>query len=209
MARPRLGDGETERLHVKISTEELVAVDEWAWENRIRSKSEAVRRLIQIGLLADKELFAAADAAEKMSRRADELIEIFTPQLITFDELMAQDEETPELSRAFLLGTSGFSKLNELNLFVQDLAVRIMSIASAIAPFVSSPTVGGGSEKAAKSLENMRKYIDALARIRIDKRKWTTITEAHEIAEAQSKKVLQRSNTDVDASRTEDDEEAK
>lgn len=58
MARPRLGDGEPERLHVKISIEELTAIDDWRFANRIPSRSEAVRRLCQIGL----------DAPHKMVR---------------------------------------------------------------------------------------------------------------------------------------------
>lgn len=40
----------TERLAMVISPSEVKAIDDWAWENRIRSKSEAARRLIQIGL---------------------------------------------------------------------------------------------------------------------------------------------------------------
>ena len=50
MARPTLGEGETERLHIKISAEELEAVEDWRYANRVPSKSEAVRRLVQIGL---------------------------------------------------------------------------------------------------------------------------------------------------------------
>jgi hypothetical protein len=43
----------TERLHVLISPEELRAVDDWGWAQRIRSKGEVVRRLIQRGLKPD------------------------------------------------------------------------------------------------------------------------------------------------------------
>lgn len=43
----------TERFNMFMSPSEMQAIDEWAWENRIRSKSEAVRRLIQIGMQAD------------------------------------------------------------------------------------------------------------------------------------------------------------
>ena len=56
MARPKLGDGETERLHVKISTEELTSIDDWRFANRIASRSEAVRRLCKIGLLTSDEI---------------------------------------------------------------------------------------------------------------------------------------------------------
>lgn len=42
----------SERFNMFLSPSEMAAIDEWAWENRIRSKSEAVRRLIQMGLLS-------------------------------------------------------------------------------------------------------------------------------------------------------------
>jgi len=52
MARPKLGESETERLHIKITADELKAIDDWRFENRMPSRSEAVRRLIQLGLFA-------------------------------------------------------------------------------------------------------------------------------------------------------------
>lgn len=54
MARPKLGESDTERLHIKISTEELEAIDDWRFANRVPSRSEAVRRLCRIGLLTSK-----------------------------------------------------------------------------------------------------------------------------------------------------------
>lgn len=52
MARPKLGDSETERLHLKITKDELDAIDEWRYENRIPSRSEAVRRLCSVAIVA-------------------------------------------------------------------------------------------------------------------------------------------------------------
>jgi hypothetical protein len=40
----------TERFNMFMSPSEMKAIDDWAWENKIRSKSEAVRRLLQIGI---------------------------------------------------------------------------------------------------------------------------------------------------------------
>jgi len=50
MARPKLGDTETERMQLKITAAEVEAIDDWRFENRIPSRSEAVRRLCQIGV---------------------------------------------------------------------------------------------------------------------------------------------------------------
>ncbi len=53
MARPKLGEGDTERLHMKLSADEIEAIDDWRYKNRVPSRSEAVRRLCQMALHAD------------------------------------------------------------------------------------------------------------------------------------------------------------
>ncbi|MCO6050641.1 hypothetical protein NGM99_12695 [Mesorhizobium sp. RP14(2022)] len=55
----------SERFNMFISPSELAAIDEWSFQNRIRSKSEAVRRLVQIGLVYDVETRASRDHARK------------------------------------------------------------------------------------------------------------------------------------------------
>lgn len=60
--RPPWADPKSERFNMFISPAELKQIDEWAWENRIRSKSDAVRRLVQIGLVFDDNAKGIADA---------------------------------------------------------------------------------------------------------------------------------------------------
>lgn len=43
--RPRLGEGESVRLQMVISTEELGAIDAWRYRNRVPSRSQAIRSL--------------------------------------------------------------------------------------------------------------------------------------------------------------------
>jgi metal-responsive CopG/Arc/MetJ family transcriptional regulator len=43
-----------ERLQVMLTTDELAAVDEFRFENRMPSRSAAVRELLRRGLAADK-----------------------------------------------------------------------------------------------------------------------------------------------------------
>lgn len=50
MARPKLGDSESKRLQMVITEDELEAIDVWQHDNRVASRSEAIRRLVQIGL---------------------------------------------------------------------------------------------------------------------------------------------------------------
>lgn len=54
MARPRLGDSETKRLQMVITEDELGAIDAWQHANHISSRSEAIRRLCQIGLFSSR-----------------------------------------------------------------------------------------------------------------------------------------------------------
>lgn len=53
MARPKLGETETERMQLKITAGEIEAIDDWRFANRVPSRSEAVRRLCQMGIIAD------------------------------------------------------------------------------------------------------------------------------------------------------------
>lgn len=45
----------TSRFNLFMSPAELEAIEEWAWANRIRSLSEAMRQLMQLGLHASSQ----------------------------------------------------------------------------------------------------------------------------------------------------------
>lgn len=42
----------SERVTIMMAASDLKAVDDWSFESRIRSRGEAIRRLIQLGLRA-------------------------------------------------------------------------------------------------------------------------------------------------------------
>jgi len=50
MARPKLGKGDTERVHVKMRVDEIRAIDDWRYANRVPTRSEAIRRLLTAAL---------------------------------------------------------------------------------------------------------------------------------------------------------------
>jgi len=52
MARPRLGEDIAERFQLVITREELQAIEEWRFANRVASNSEAIRRLVKLGMAA-------------------------------------------------------------------------------------------------------------------------------------------------------------
>lgn len=42
----------TERVTIMMSPEEVAAIDDWSFQRRIRSRGEAIRQLIALGLEA-------------------------------------------------------------------------------------------------------------------------------------------------------------
>ena len=67
MARPRLSDGPTQRLHIMISADEIAAINGWRAAHGVRSLSQAVRELCWIGIFSD-----SIDAPEPESAPFDE-----------------------------------------------------------------------------------------------------------------------------------------
>jgi metal-responsive CopG/Arc/MetJ family transcriptional regulator len=45
----------TERITILLSPSELKTIDDWSFSERIRSRGEAIRRLIELGLEAAKD----------------------------------------------------------------------------------------------------------------------------------------------------------
>lgn len=56
MVKPR-----ENRVPIMMSDDELTAIDDWRYENRISTRSDAVRRLVQIGLRFDRQFDALYD----------------------------------------------------------------------------------------------------------------------------------------------------
>lgn len=69
VARPKLGDSASQRLQMVITEDEIKAIDDWQFANRAPSRSEAIRRLVQIGLRFDREAERLNALAEAMSAK--------------------------------------------------------------------------------------------------------------------------------------------
>lgn len=69
-----------QRVVTMMSPSELEAIDDWMFQNRIRSRGEAIRRLCQIGLEADHKLSTLVKklrAREDLKRLTDAMTEAF------------------------------------------------------------------------------------------------------------------------------------
>ena len=51
------------RVPIMMSDEELKAVDDWRFANRVATRSEAIRRLVQIGQRVEREIPALVSNA--------------------------------------------------------------------------------------------------------------------------------------------------
>lgn len=76
MARPKLGASDSKRLQMVITEDELKAIEDWQFTNRVPSKSEAIRRLCQIGLQVEEPLLKLFDRARSY------LAETETPEFL-------------------------------------------------------------------------------------------------------------------------------
>ena len=61
------GEMKTERITTMMSPGEVQALDDWAFANRIRSRSEAIRRLIEAGLKAGDKISIQGSKPEPSS----------------------------------------------------------------------------------------------------------------------------------------------
>ncbi len=50
MVEPNTEELKTVRFNMFMTPSEMKAIEEWCWENRIRSRSEGIRRLIKASL---------------------------------------------------------------------------------------------------------------------------------------------------------------
>ena len=87
---------------IRLSPKLTAAIDKWAEENGVSSRSEAIRRLLELGLAASqplrrRNLEAASKALELAAQELDKLIDPSTP-----------DEERKMRKRRLLRGPKEF-----------------------------------------------------------------------------------------------------
>jgi hypothetical protein len=75
MARPKLGESDSKRLQMVITEDELTAINEWQHANHIASKSEAIRRLCQIGLRSLRHMEGLGEAIYRASDQVSHINE--------------------------------------------------------------------------------------------------------------------------------------
>ncbi|TCQ29316.1 hypothetical protein [Rhizobium sp. PP-CC-3G-465] len=82
-------DPKTLKFQLMLSEAEAEEIDDWGYKNRIRSRAEAMRRLCQIGLRAEKTMLEIASVAENGSAWAKKALDYNTDD--SLDDLAAED----------------------------------------------------------------------------------------------------------------------
>ncbi|MHC5232787.1 ribbon-helix-helix domain-containing protein [Brucella sp. LJL56] len=114
MARPKLGESETERLHIKITKDELEAIDDWRYENRIPSRSEAVRRLVQIGLRLDRHFDALLENLNDLRALMPRMIDNLDNAVNGVDDEAYSTQALTEVLVAFMNQAEGQKRMINL-----------------------------------------------------------------------------------------------
>lgn len=166
MARPKLGDSETERLHVKITSSEIKAIDDWRFENRLPSRSEAVRRLIQIGLAfdekADRLHAALKEMVEDLSPRAEEVMKV--------SELPS--DEDPAWLAAHMVASGGlaqaaFEHIQTIGIIAQAMDARRHFMKQGDVDFKTA-AVGSMAYEAKLLSEELQRRVDEFERSKLE-----------------------------------------
>jgi len=61
MGEDKVATGDTVRVHLILDAEEVKAIDDYGFAQRIRTRSEAMRRLIRKGLEEEQDAGRASD----------------------------------------------------------------------------------------------------------------------------------------------------
>ncbi|TKT78395.1 hypothetical protein [Aquamicrobium sp. LC103] len=165
MARPKLGDSETERLHMKITKAELQAIEDWQFAHRISSKSEAIRRLCKIALFLEAEF--------------EQIIEVTTDGVTITADLFRQGVDDKRLYSQPELDDALFTRDEVLDIIdeasdraydafagVQGLHELVTAIYEAVRPYTEAQTISKGDEQAQRRIEQANEAVEAADRRR-------------------------------------------
>lgn len=61
-------EAKTERVQLLMSRSEVAAIDDYGWRNRIRTRAEAIRQLVKLGMQSET---TKADVVEALESATD------------------------------------------------------------------------------------------------------------------------------------------
>ncbi|MBB5702119.1 PAS domain-containing protein [Ochrobactrum daejeonense] len=156
MARPRLGESDSKRLQMVITEDELKAIDEWRFANKIENRSEAIRRLCQVGIEVDSDLDEATDLIDEALKIAeahwDEMRE----------DVHAQAKEGNTNDPSFILLRERMGAAHSIYERLDQLHVLLISMYNRITPIIDERKISEGLNKSTEVKAKFKEIIDQM-----------------------------------------------
>lgn len=163
MARPKLGESDSKRLQMVITEDELAAISEWQHSNRVASKSEAIRRLCQIGLLVDQELEqfvdTAGDGVDILQGHFSKLYEVF--RLVINRETYGKTFDRDQLWDVLTLAIDQTHQAEE---GLRALHTMLVTLYNAIVAMAEARSMEGATRKSAAIIRKANSDVERAER---------------------------------------------
>jgi hypothetical protein len=153
MARPRLGDSASQRLQMVITEDEVKAIEDWQFANRVPSKSEAIRRLVQIGLRVEREIPSLIMHSTYVTRRIESVIKNMKAKV-------GKGKDMPDADTLFGIVVSMFKDTDRALARQIEALNHLYMLADEIAPLVNAETFSDLSE-ALKAAHKTRAEVES------------------------------------------------
>lgn len=131
------------RVPMMLSDEELRSIDDWRFSNRVATRSDAIRRLCQIGLEFDR----GAKALDDMAMSALE-------EQVEFCNSIAASGETPETVTPGFVARLVHRHIDVMKLLM-DIGLKISAPAEAASRLRASGRIGDALGAAAGAVEGV------------------------------------------------------
>ncbi|MDX0512738.1 hypothetical protein [Sinorhizobium medicae] len=165
MARPKLGETDTERMQLKITSAEIEAIDTWRFANRVPSRSEAVRRLCQIGLLVSDELEGLTDSTSELSSAMRQLNgETFKLWAQVISPVW-KGETLDRAAVASVLKTL-VSDVSQVDAGVDDVSSVLVGLFMAVAGIARAGNIAEGKAVADKAIKETNENLSKMRELR-------------------------------------------
>lgn len=114
------------RVPIMMSDEELTAIDDWRFKNRVATRSDAIRRLAQMSLQID-------DPIERIYRRTKELYRVLMTRQDVASSMLAKEPFDWEKIAKLDVSTAGelIKHVSELNVAVHAMTAQVMKMRGA------------------------------------------------------------------------------
>jgi hypothetical protein len=119
------GREKSKRLHMLIAPDELATIDDWRFKNRIATRAEAIRRLVQIGLLFDRHIDEILSTGRVVGRG---LQSINCESLTTLFEIEDIDELRARIASVFASAAPIIEEQDRLLRMLRDVIVPVLEM---------------------------------------------------------------------------------